>query len=79
MNKLFYLQSITSKHNVKPLDVERWLWTNVGPGGHWLYNRVDDTIEREQGDEWGMYYYLGSRVVEILDEKKALMFVLKWV
>jgi hypothetical protein len=57
-----------------------WLHKNVGHGGRWLNNRLTLQVEPEDGDEWG--YYLGRAggwyKISFLDEKKAMLYSLRW-
>lgn len=55
-----------------------WLWENVGHGGRWILK--DGQVEVEEGDAWG-YYFEGSRgwyKIGFLDEKKAMLYSLRW-
>jgi hypothetical protein len=56
-----------------------WLYANVGHGGRWLYNKITDRVEPEDGDNWG-YYFDGPSWYKIcfLDEKKAILYSLRW-
>jgi hypothetical protein len=56
-----------------------WLYANVGHGGQWLYDNINGRVEPEDGDSWG-YYREGPHWyrISILDEKKALLYALRW-
>lgn len=77
----FDATTIMSKHRIQFVELEHWLYNNVGPGGRWLKNSwpggID--IEPEAGDEWGVYSArLGDTMISIVDEKKAMLFALRW-
>ncbi len=73
--------TIMGKHQVAFWELESWLHNNVGPGGRWLtkiYNGEKE-VEPESGDEWGVYSSrLGDVMITIVDEKKAVLFALRW-
>lgn len=66
------------------LDEEKfyWLFKNVGHGGSWLINHANDgEVEVEDGDAWGYYFEAprGWYRIGFLDEKKAMLYSLRWL
>ena len=59
-------------------DLTDWLYENVGHGGRWLIKNGE--VEPEEGDDWGIYYEGagGWWKICIVDEKKAMMYALRW-
>ena len=73
--------SIMWKNQVTFAELESWLHYNVGHGGRWLSKiyHGEREVEPESGDEWGVYTsMMGDVMITIVDEKKALLFMLRW-
>lgn len=61
------------------LEVECWLYDNVGPGGWWLKDINTNTPIPNDNDEWGFYSgSSGYLNLEILDKEKAILYKLTW-
>lgn len=76
------VSTIMYKHQVSFKEIEAWLFDNIGPGGRWLTKiwNGEPEIEPEQGDEWGVYSArMGDVMISIVDDKKAMLFALRWV
>ena len=78
----FDASAIIIKHKVPFVELEYWLYNNVGAGGRWLDVHYRDGYKMEpmQGDEWGVYSSsIGRTIISIVDEQKAVLFALRWV
>ena len=78
----FDATNIMGKHQIPFVELEHWLYNNIGPGGRWLKTlwNTGVELEPESGDAWGVHSSrLGDTMISIVDEKKAVLFALRWL
>lgn len=63
------------------IEIETWMFENVGIGGPWIkenYSYPNEQPIPEENDEWGCWFDRGELCYGIINEQKAMLFLLRW-